>query len=170
MAVELAAAIVGWAEARLHLMESPLGSNDAEWMRRDLSCVGHKPGDAWCLQFAMAAWHWAASSDMRHVQFMDLTGNCDQFLRIHQKLGHVFDEVSTGAIVIYINSEGRGHHAGICLGIGSEPGTITAIEGNTNNNGSSEGIGVYIHERSLDIARLVCPKLAQGVKPRATLT
>lgn len=159
MAVEVATRIIAWAELREGKREQPKGSNDAPWLRKDLGPVGFYPGAKWCLFFAMGAWQAAACEVGKAVKFINRTGNCQGFYEVHKRLGHVYRDISTGSIVLYRDREGHHYHAGICLGAGSEPDTIRAIEGNTSGKGDPDGNAVHVHERHIEVCDFVVPSL-----------
>ena len=58
--------------------------------------------------------------------------------------------VKTGDIVIY-----RFSHVGIAVGDMDKDGMVSVVEGNTNGDGSREGDGVYLKQRSINKIRSV---------------
>lgn len=116
--------------------------------------VGWKSGDAWCVYFVKLVWYNSVPSWLKPKILAKVSGNTDQtWTNLSNDTNFTTPDVpAPGDIVIwkqYSNGipqwEG---HAGIVKSLGF--GKIKTIEGNTNNNGSSNGYIVAERERPLD--------------------
>lgn len=121
------------------------GNNDGPEIESFLALTGFGPGYAWCASFMsylfhhcnveapISAWSpdWAKAGEVIWRQ-----GDLPSKARfITRKADH---------FTIYYNSKKRVGHVGLILGSGHR---LTTIEGNTNQEGSREGDGVYIKQR-----------------------
>jgi CHAP domain/Putative peptidoglycan binding domain len=140
------------AGTQVGVMEDPLGSNRGPQVDEYLRSVGIDPTTGsypWCAAFVYWCFRQAATS----------LGVADPVIRTGSVLEHWEKAgaagiprltsakcqedpslVKPGVIFVIINSAGTGH-TGLVEGV---TGTyLTTIEGNTNDNGSREGIGVF---------------------------
>jgi hypothetical protein len=137
------------ASTQLDVREIPPGSNAGPQVEQYLASVDCRPGDAWCAAFVywcfnkaakqmgitnpvvktggvLDHWNKAGRQGIRRILTADISA--DQSLL---KRGLVFI-ISTGG--------GKGHTG---LVGGFEAGKLITIEGNTNDGGDREGIGVF---------------------------
>jgi hypothetical protein len=141
------------AESQVGVMEQPPGSNRGpevdEYVRRvGLNPKGHF---AWCVAFLYFCFDEAALKLGRSNPVIKTAGVLDHWAKAGQQSipritrakavqnpglvlpGHIFI-IDTGA-------PGGGGHSGVVLEVAG--GKIVTIEGNTNADGSAEGIGVF---------------------------
>lgn len=130
-------------------MEDPLGSNSGPRVNQYLEAVGDKGGLPWCAAFVYWCFQEAAAALNVPNPATRTAGAVD-----------VWDEAGTrgtprvAAVVaaerpilvqpgmVFVIATGGGHgHVGLVEKI--EGTVLTTIEGNTNNGGSREGIGVF---------------------------
>ncbi len=141
-ALEVAASQVG-------VMEQPLGSNRGPQVDQYLKSTGTPFGSAWCAAFL----YWCFD------QAADPLGRANPLVRTGGVLAHwngartrgiprllAENAIANPALVrpglIFVISHGAGTgHTGLVEGV--EAGKLVTIEGNTNDNGSREGIGVF---------------------------
>jgi putative peptidoglycan binding protein/CHAP domain-containing protein len=144
-----------FAATQIGVMEQPLGSNRGPQVEEYLRSVGADPGQPWCAAFvyfcfqrgaiargfanpvirtASVAEHWnrAGVAGIRRLG----TNECTENPAL----------VKPGMVFIMIHPNGTGHSGLVEKVTGT---LLTTIEGNTNENGSREGIGVFRHKRTI---------------------
>jgi len=145
----LAAAVLGVAGKEVGVMEDPLGSNSGPRVNQYLESVGDQAGLAWCAAFVYWCFQEAASALKIANPATRTAGAID-----------VWDEAGTRGIrrvaaaeagerpglvqpgMVFVIATGGGHgHVGLVEKV--QGVVLTTIEGNTNNGGSREGIGVF---------------------------
>ncbi len=125
-------------------------NNDGVRVEMYLHSVGAKKGDAWCAAFI--AWCFKQcgvkttidASSASSINWQNLVYRNHTFLKEPQA-GDTF------SIYGYVKKEKvtRVHHCGFFDSkVGDGGKFFNTVEGNTNNNGSSEGIGVFTNKRS----------------------
>ncbi|HEX2329978.1 MAG TPA: peptidoglycan-binding protein [Candidatus Angelobacter sp.] len=142
-----------FAATQVGVMEQPTGSNRGPQVDLYLKSVGAPLGSAWCAAFVYFCFQQAAIGVGTANPVIKTGGVLDHWNRAGAagipRLGH--DEciatpslVKPGMIFVIINTSGTGH----CGLVESVTGTLlTTIEGNTNDNGSREGIGVFRRQK-----------------------
>jgi hypothetical protein len=145
------------ARREVGVMEEPLGSNWGTTIHAPhRGCVagycrtcGYKSGVYWCLCFATTVALWACE-DMASPCPLPITGDCDLTLAWAKKKGCLFTEPQIGDIglVVYANDTSDAHHAFIVVGVNRDTSgkaiSLVTVEGNSNNGGGSNGIGVFL--------------------------
>jgi hypothetical protein len=145
----LAAAVLGVAGREVGVMEDPVGSNCGPRVNQYLESVGDKGGLPWCAAFVYWCFQQAAAALQMSNPATRTAGAVD-----------VWDEAGTRGVrrvasavaadrpvlvqpgMVFVIATGGGHgHVGLVEKI--EGVVLTTIEGNTNNGGSREGIGVF---------------------------
>lgn len=126
-----------------------------------MSAAGHKKGEAWCCYFAEACFcEPVKDTPKEHELRLLFSANCVQTLKNFEKAGYKISQTPVeGALVIfrrYVNGipQTTGH-AGLCE-LAHDDANFTSIEGNTNDDGGSEG-------------ELVLPKIRNTTKKRTGL-
>lgn len=149
--------VLGIAASQVGVREEPLGSNSGPEVDVYLASVGLGAGDPWCAAFVY--WCFKKASAELDVQ--------NELIRTGSVLAHwneatcskitskvAFENpaiVKPGDIFIIAHSSSTGH-TGLVEKV--KGGFITTIEGNTNDGGSREGIGVFRRTRKIkDINR-----------------
>jgi len=149
-------AVIEFAITQIGVRESPLGSNRGREVDQYLRAVGLNPvgnSFAWCVAFTHFCYLKAAESlrqDNPHIKTAGVldhwnkAGRTTGVLRI-TKSEAVADPslVKPGSLFI-IDFGGCIGHSGMVIEITS--GRLVTIEGNTNDNGSRNGIGVFRRE------------------------
>lgn len=150
----IAAQALEVARKEIGVMEVPLGSNNGPKVRQYLSAVGLPPGYAWCMAFVY--WCFNKVPDNPVIK----TGGVLHFFNnATGKRLHKIDAKKTpltpamilpGDIFIMAYAGGTGHTGFVEKVTGD---SIMTIEGNTNNGGSREGVGVYARRRKISELR-----------------
>jgi hypothetical protein len=142
------------AAAAVGVMENPPGSNRGPEVDRYLRGVGIDPTTgsyAWCAAFVYACFDEAARKLGRKNPLIRTAGVLDHWqragavgvTRITAARAHVDPgQVRAGQIfIIDVGAPGGAGHTGLVEQV--EAGRLTTIEGNTNDGGSREGVGVF---------------------------
>lgn len=144
MPTPLQAELLPVAKSYLSVRESPPGSNDGPEIRRFLAYVGVHVPAAWCSAWVCVVISEAAarvpiipefnkSASALHL----LSANPTLVLTQEQAL----QSISEGIPVLAVFDHGGGlGHVGIAY---SDHGVISLIAGNTNVDGSRNGVGVF---------------------------
>ena len=136
------------------------GFNNSQF-EADMKSVGWASGSSWCVYFAKLMWKKALASSNPKVwnAANSLIGGNSQatwanFVNDKSGLFKTSNVPKVGSIAIWQNYDnGTGKptgHAGIVTSVGSTK--FATIEGNTNNDGSANGDGVYARERSYNFS------------------
>jgi Putative peptidoglycan binding domain/CHAP domain len=151
----LLAGVLAFAATQVGVMEDPLGSNRGPQVDAYLRAVGCDPADnlAWCAAFVYFCFDQAAGTLGRANPVVKTAGVLDHWTKAGQrKIPRVLqaDAIHDPSLVkpgfIFILSSGGGHgHTGLVVEV--LPGKLITIEGNTNDGGSREGIGVFRRDR-----------------------
>ena len=149
----LTAAAVAFAITQIGVMENPLGSNRGTEVDRYLRAVGLNPEGqslAWCVAFTHFCYKSAADDlgqsnpHIRTAGVLDhwnQAGSSTQAVRVTKARAIANPGlVQPGALFIIDLGEGLGH-SGMVIKVGD--GRLVTVEGNTNDNGSRNGIGVF---------------------------
>jgi len=154
---------VAAAEEQQHVREEPLGSNRGPRVDQYLRSAGIDPGTGsypWCASFIV----WCFDNAARQL---GLTSPVPRTAGVHdmwQKAGRAgfrripYDaaigdpsQVQPGHVFFIDTGEGHGHTG---LVVGREGNEFQTIEGNTNELGGREGIGVFARSRPVRQATL----------------
>ena len=147
----LATAALGFAVDEIGQMEDPAGSNRGTKVDQYARTVGLKPESAlpWCAAFLYWCFKQAADRDGVMNPVVKTAGVLDHWNKagtrgIRRVLGATAKSspelVKPGFIFVMDFGKGAGH-TGIVESIAG--GRLTTIEGNTNDGGSREGVGVF---------------------------
>jgi hypothetical protein len=149
---------LSFAQSQVGVMEKPVGSNKGPEVNAYLASVKIPPGNFWCAGFVYYCFNEAAKK-LGVTNPLVQTGGClDHWNRTKVKKIKAADARNDPSLVkpgqIFIIDHGGGHgHTGIIKR--GEGGRLITIEGNSNPNGSSNGIGVF----ELDIRKVWTPSL-----------
>jgi hypothetical protein len=148
-------AVLKVAATQVGVMENPLGSNRGPEVDQYLRSVGIDPATgsfAWCVAFVYFCFNQACKAMQPSIpnpmvktagvlEHWQLAASNPRATRISaSEAQNQPSLIQPGAI--FVISTGGGHgHSGLIEKV--EAGRFTTIEGNTNNNGSREGIGVF---------------------------
>jgi hypothetical protein len=127
------------------------GHNDGPAVEKYLASVGLGKGYSWCMSFVywcakQAALKLAVTNPLKQTG-----GVLDEW---HSGRGTHLDHPVQGSIFIMDFGGGEGH-TGIVTGVFPDQGIIHTIEGNTNDNGSREGIGVFRKTRQINDPKII---------------
>lgn len=145
---KLALAVAG---SFLGVKEVPPGSNRGPQVNQFLASVGLSGGYPWCAAFVYFCIQSAASKLSLANPFVR-SGGCIVFERFARSKGILKTEPQAGDVFLcYGSPEGyrRASHTGLVLSVNEAKQTFTTIEGNTNLDGSREGIGVFKRVRPM---------------------
>uniref|UniRef100_UPI0030CA53AE CHAP domain-containing protein n=1 Tax=uncultured Flavobacterium sp. TaxID=165435 RepID=UPI0030CA53AE len=119
-----------------------------------LKAIGLNGGYAWCMAFVYWCFEQAAKQLNTNNPLVKTGGCLNQWNKTKQLKIVKNDAVNNPNLIVpgavFIISYGNGYgHTGIVESI--QGGYVTTIEGNTNNSGSREGIGVFkLHTRKIN--------------------
>jgi Putative peptidoglycan binding domain/CHAP domain len=152
----LLAETLKFAATQIGVMEQPLGSNRGPQVDQYLRSAGFDPTQGsfpWCAAFVYFCFQQAATSLGLANPVIKTAGVLDHWNRAgaagipRLSTAECVDDPSLvlpGMIFIIVNNNGSGH----CGLVEAITGTfLTTIEGNTNDNGSREGIGVFRRQK-----------------------
>ena len=142
------------ALSQLQVREVPLGSNSGPAVDSYNRAARASKGSFWCMSFVY--WCFVQASVRTHESNpMPRTAACD-YLYDWAKGKHKLTRQPQRGDIFLVKGGEYGHcHTGIVTG--AQGGSVRTIEGNTNNDGSSNGIGVFARTRSVgscDFVRL----------------
>lgn len=146
----IATAALGIAITQLGVMEEPLGSNSGPKVKEFLASVGLPAGNFWCMAFVFWCFKKAAEQSGQANPFPKTGGCLDAWNKV--KSAHPGKIITRAAALanpglvkpghVFILDHGGGHgHTGFVRQ--SLQGPLRTIEGNTAQNGSSNGVGVF---------------------------
>ncbi|MCI0338016.1 MAG: peptidoglycan-binding protein [Acidobacteria bacterium] len=149
----LVKAAIEFAITQIGIRENPLGSNRGREVDQYLRAVGLNPvgnSFAWCVAFTHFCYLKAAELLQRDNPHIKTAGVLDHWNKAGRKPGVLritkaeaiadLDLVRPGSLFIIDLGEGLGHSGMV---IETTNGRLVTIEGNTNDNGSRNGIGVF---------------------------
>lgn len=140
------------AVSQLGVMEDPPGSNKGPKVNQYLASVGLEPGLYWCAAFV----YWCfdtASAKLNRANPLVKTGHVmSHWNKTTGKRILAADAADNPSLVkpghiFILNTGGSAGHTGLVEKI--EGGFIHSIEGNSNNSGSRNGIGVFQLQRKI---------------------
>ena len=137
----LAAARIGEAEVK---------RNSSPWVDRFLSAVGLNPGFPWCAAFV----YWTCRTAGVPADLLPSRRQAAVVVNWRnwaRREGLITTKPRRGDLMFWVNSDGRTGHIGIVTKF--ENGVAYTIEGNTDEEGSREGDGVFRKERA-DTSRI----------------
>ena len=149
----LTEAAIAFATTQIGVMEDPLGSNRGPQVDRYLEAVGLTPlagSFPWCVAFTHFCYQSAAAGLGIPNPHIRTAGVLDHWNKAAAKAG-VARVTTTAAVAnparvlpgsLFIMDFGGGvGHSGMVIAVAG--GKLVTIEGNTNDNGSRNGIGVF---------------------------
>lgn len=140
------------AISQLGVMEDPLGSNSGPKVNEYLASTDLGPGFFWCAAFVYWCFNKAAGNLGRKNPVFKTAGCLAHWNNTKGKKITTEAALNNPALIkpghIFIMSHGGGAgHTGIVEKV--EGGFIHTIEGNSNNSGSRNGIGVFRIQRKI---------------------
>lgn len=114
------------------------GANKGEVVNRFLKNTALGPGYPWCAAFVASIGTYAFGADWP----LPHTASCQQLADAAQAKSMLMKFPTPGAVfLLWGKSEGRYHHTGFVQG--PQGAGWKTVEGNTNEDGSPEGTGVF---------------------------
>ena len=147
--VGLSARALAIASGEVGTMEKPLGSNDGPEVRAYLKSVGLQGRYAWCAAFVYycvneaATLHGAANPLPRTGGVLKMWNDAGKAGLTRVLAADAYNDpslVRPGAVFIMDYGKGMGH-TGFVEAVSA--GKLVTIEGNTNEGGSRNGVGVF---------------------------
>ena len=135
---------VGIALAENGVRENPLGSNRGPRVDLYNLSSGAGVGALWCMSFVYWCFEQAAQQTGDENPMLK-TAYCPSLLKWAKEKDRLVEKPQRGDIFLVKGlRDGKASviHTGIVTG-----GSIETVEGNTNNDGSSNGIGVFTRQR-----------------------
>ena len=115
------------------------GPNDGPVINEYHKAAGTSPGDAWCMAYIVATMNKIGVNIIR-------TGYVPT-LETWAKSNGIYSIVPAPYDIVMLYDSQGPYHVGFVLSVEGE--NITTQEGNTNNDGSAEGIGIFKRTRSI---------------------
>jgi len=149
----LAKAALEFAASQVGVLEQPLGSNRGPEVDEYVKSVGAPLGGFWCVAFTYYCYKKAAERLGVANPHVRTAGVLEHWSKAGQKAGVVritkAKALANPTLItpgsLFIIDTGGGHgHTGMVKKV--ENGRLVTIEGNTNNGGSRNGIGVFQRE------------------------
>ena len=128
-----------------------VGNNRGKRVIEYLNSVGLGGGNPWCAAFV----YWCIEQAAHHLKERNpaiRTGYCPYIANFGRDTRTLTDRPEAGdTFLVYGISHGvfRAHHTGLVTGLTDGGRRFATIEGNTNIDGSSEGIGVFARDRPI---------------------
>lgn len=142
--------VIDVAKTQIGVQEDPLNSNRGEKVEEFQRTVNCRPGDAWCACFV----YWCFEEVLGDKNPLVKTGSAlaSYNLSTAKKIPAKDSKnnpalVKPGQIFVMDFGGGKGH-TGIVISVNG--GFINTIEGNTNDQSSREGSGVYQRTRKIN--------------------
>ena len=146
-------AVLDVASKEVGVLEEPAGSNRGKRVQEFQRTVGISPGEPWCVAFVYWCFEQAAANasvtnpmedECRTGSVLDLWNRARNAKNV-ATIGtdRALDDpsiVKPGSVFIISTGGGRGHTGLVSRIVGNK---LETIEGNTNDGGSREGIGVF---------------------------
>ena len=147
----LAGAALGVAVSQVGVMERPIGSNSGPEVNAYLKSVNVPPGNFWCAAFVHWCFDQAAKARGINNPWPRTGGCLDLFNKVKalndpSKIVTVREAladpllIKPGLVFILDHGGGQGHTGFVKQSIA---GALRTIEGNSNNDGSRNGVGVF---------------------------
>jgi hypothetical protein len=136
------AAVLGVARAMTWVRE--IGENRGQAVEAILASVHLPPGSPWCAAFVS----YCGRAALGGFWPLPMAGGCATLAEAADAKGLLRPTPAPGAIFLLYSSDlERFHHTGFIVLPAPLPGHYATVEGNTNDGGSPEGVGVFQRER-----------------------
>jgi peptidoglycan hydrolase-like protein with peptidoglycan-binding domain len=136
------------------VMEDPVGSNRGTQVDAYNRTAGVPVASYWCMSFVYWCFVQAAARGGKPNP-MPQTAYCPYLYSWGRQHGKLVNTPARGDIFLVKGGPNGHSHTGLVTGVSGS--RFDSIEGNTNNDGSSNGIGVFVRSRSVsscDFVRL----------------
>ena len=115
--------------------------NDGQWVEAIQRITGNKKGDAWCASFVTMVLDIA----YRGKNPLARSASCDVMLEDARAKGWLQPTPNVGDVFLVMKTPTDAHHTGVVTAVGLT--SVKTVEGNTNDDGSRDGYGVFARER-----------------------
>lgn len=112
---------------------------------------GGAPGDSWCAFFAT----FVLDVVFEGKSPVPRTGSCDVVLAHAKAQGWLTTAPCKGDLFLVLRDEHDAHHIGFVVDALGAPDSFVEISGNTNDDGSSNGVGVFERTRKIVPGKVV---------------
>lgn len=123
--------------------------NDGPWVEAILRVTGNQKGDPWCCAFVS----FVLCIVNGGTNPLPMTASCQALREYAAAHGMLTTEPDAGDVFLLLNGEGHAHHTGFVASQISG-GVFSTIEGNTNDDGSRDGYGVFARQRTVSTSIL----------------
>jgi len=137
------------ARSQVGVREVPLGSNAGPAVERYLASTGTPKGSAWCAAFVNYCIEEAAHKLGAREPWIRTAG-CDEIKSWARRNKVLFERPEVGDVFLHFSPGDDADHTGFVTSVAN--GYFGTVEGNTNNGGSREGIGVFSRKRPVSEA------------------
>jgi hypothetical protein len=134
------------ATGEIGVREEPLGSNWGKKVSEYIRAGGYNEPVYWCLCFQ----YWVVEQAAHKLGVknpLPRTGSCDLLFAWAKKGGHLRSVPEPGDLFLVMASANDAIHTGLVIGVSGDGTTVDTIEGNSNDDGSSNGIAVVKRKR-----------------------
>ncbi len=138
---DLSAAALQVAGTLIGVAEQPLGSNRGPMIDRFLRRSGADPGNPWCMAFVYYCVDEAAKAQEAGNPLLK-TASCSALFRWAKENDRLVARPETGDIFLCIGGDTGHFHTGFVAGPIQTNDRFITIEGNSNEDGSANGIEV----------------------------
>jgi hypothetical protein len=135
------------ATGEIGVREVPLGSNWGPRVSEYIKRTGYTTPGYWCLCFQ----YWAVDEAAKALSVanpLPRTGSCDLLLTWANKGDHLVSKPQAGDLFLVMATSTDAIHTGMVTGLVDEH-TLETVEGNSNTDGSSNGIAVVKRHRTI---------------------
>lgn len=144
------------------------GHNDGPAVELYQAATGNARGDSWCMSWAsdVGATMCLALWPLKQRAWpLPMSGSCDVVLARAKALGLLRTTPQPGDLFMVLRSDTDATHVGYVTGLLKGTPAFRTIEGNTNDDGSANGNGVYRRQRGgpLDRNRYVFLRWADAL-------
>lgn len=120
------------------------GENNSPEIREYLKVCGLDEPAPWCAAFVCWGLHYLLGDRCT----LPMTASCELLREAAKRRGMIIGVPRYGAIGLLIDTaKNHAHHAFLCTSDRNDDGSVDTCEGNTNTDGSREGIGVFLRQR-----------------------
>lgn len=132
--VPVAEQFVGWVKEATR-------ANDGPWVEAIQRVTGNRRGDPWCASFVA----FVLGIAYQGKNPLPATASCDRLLEHARARALLVTDPEPGDVFLVMKTPTDAVHTGFVTAV--SPVAVKTIEGNTNNDGSRDGWGVFARER-----------------------
>lgn len=138
-------AVLAVARACLPVREA--GDNRGRFVEAIIASAGGLPGEPWCASFL----YYCGYAVFGRQWPLPMTRSCDVLLEYARTKKILYDKPAAGDVFLVMRTPTDAIHTGFVEALRPDkgPNAFQTLEGNTNNDGSSNGIGVFSNIRGV---------------------